>query len=200
MTLNASGSYRPSLAVWGSQEEEGVDNFKSCVSATKRKYSNNNNMNSNNMSSKDKLHLHMLNERKQKRQITNGNSKTQATETSQSCALNFLVILVVVAVRDAQGPLETCFYTAHTHTHAHIDVQQTCISVYGYRLLFFIPDRRHRSCSDVAAMLLLLLRINYGNFWTLRTTHVRVAVCVRSVRGCAQQTTRAKEEFEHPQR
>lgn len=117
MTLNASGSYRPSLAVWGSQEEEGVDNFKSCVSATKRKYSNNNNMNSNNMSSKDKLHLHMLNERKQKRQITNGNSKTQETETSQSCALNVLVILVVVAVRDAQGPLETCFYTVHTHTH-----------------------------------------------------------------------------------
>lgn len=75
--------------VRGRQEEGGADKFKSCVSATMRKCSkdsDNNNRNNRN--------------RKQKRKITNGYSKTQATETSQCCALNILV--VVVAVRDAQ--------------------------------------------------------------------------------------------------
>lgn len=89
--------------VRGRQEEGGVDKFKSCVSATMRKCSkdsDNNNRNNRNRSSKDKLHLHMLSERKQKRKITNGYSKSQATETSQCCALSVLV--VVVAVRDAQ--------------------------------------------------------------------------------------------------
>lgn len=89
--------------VRGRQQEEGVDKFKSCVSATMRKCSqdsDNKKRNNKNRSSKDKLHLHMLSERKQKRKITNGNSNTQATETSQCCALNVLV--VAVAVRDAQ--------------------------------------------------------------------------------------------------
>lgn len=86
------------------------------------------------------------------------------------------------------------------HTRAHVHVRHTRISVYGYRLLFFIPDRRHRSCSDVAAMLLLLLRINYGNFRTLRTTHVCVCVCVCEVYvGVrSRQSSERKQSFSIP--
>lgn len=183
----------------GRQEEEGVDKFKSCVSATMRKCSNSNN---NNRSSKDKLHMHMLSKRKQKKQITNGNAKTQATETSQCCALN---VLVVVAVRDAQRSAWDVFlHCAHTHTHT-----RTCtrtINTYIYQFMVIgccssslIAGIAAAATSQQCFYCCYALIMGIFGLCALHTC-MRVGVCVwGSVRGCTQQTTqRAKAEFQHP--
>lgn len=159
--------------------EAAVDKFKSCVRATMRKCKG-----SSGNSSRGSCTALAHAQREKRRNQTNGYSKTQATETSRCCAL-----LRSCYCCCCQRCAKITPRQARTHIQVHI-----CISVYGYRF-FFIPDRRHRICSDVA---LLLLRINYGNFWnserrrmwTLHIMHVCLCVCVcareRCVRGCRQ--------------